>query len=485
MRPIHYYIGILSFMGYVYCLPLAGQVKRMVAREVNPRLEYTEVKTERSEDGEALTVSFNVSSMIQLNSQEIIYVYPSLVSADGSTKIALSPLCISGKKRYKAVMRKKTLSGNSDTLPFIEGIRKSQSLKKSKISVRETVPFERWMATGHVSLREEIYGCTECAKNVNQSDVSVEKINLFGPGDYRYDFYIPEKIEVKCYEEEFNCKVTFKSAQHELLLAFGDNRNELSRLDDFISNGLKIKGAKLREVHIAGYASPEGEFIYNKRLAELRTNTLSYHVLSKYPQLKKALIYQTKGVGEDWEGLEDIIKTSSMEYKNEILSAIDENDTDVAREAVIRSLDGGKVYTELLASVYPVLRRTTFRMKFDVRPYTDDELDEVFAAIPGCLSQYEMYRLAQKYIERGENPVKIYRKAYEQFAPDPLAILNYANALLKFESDANGALKVLKEVCNDSRALLPIAIAYDMKGEWRHAEEVLKEAISKGIRLKQ
>lgn len=147
-------------------------------------------------------------------------------------------------------------------------------------------------------------------------------------------------MEIKCYEEEFDCKVTFKSARHELLLGFGKNQEELACLDDFVSKGLRIKGARLREVHIMGYASPEGEFGYNKHLAERRTHTLSYHVLSKYPQLKKASIYEIEGVGEDWKGLENIINISSLAYKDEILSAIKRHNTDVAREAAIRSLDG-------------------------------------------------------------------------------------------------------------------------------------------------
>ena len=44
MRPIDYYIGILSVMGYVYCLPLAGQAGNKVVRGGNPRLEYTDLK---------------------------------------------------------------------------------------------------------------------------------------------------------------------------------------------------------------------------------------------------------------------------------------------------------------------------------------------------------------------------------------------------------------------------------------------------------
>ena len=47
-----------------------------------------------------------------------------------------------------------------------------------------------------------------------------------------------------------------------------------------------------------------------------------------------------------------------------------------------------------------------FRMGFDVRPYTDGELEEMFITVPGCLSQYEMYRLAQQYAEQGKNTGK-------------------------------------------------------------------------------
>ena len=60
MKPIQYYIGILSVLGYVYCLPVVGQVEDKVVRKGNPRLEYTDVKTGRSPEGKMFTVSFNI-----------------------------------------------------------------------------------------------------------------------------------------------------------------------------------------------------------------------------------------------------------------------------------------------------------------------------------------------------------------------------------------------------------------------------------------
>lgn len=64
MKPIQYYIGILSVLGYVYCLPVVGQVEDKVVRKGNPRLEYTDVKTGRSLEGKMFTVSFNIVESI-------------------------------------------------------------------------------------------------------------------------------------------------------------------------------------------------------------------------------------------------------------------------------------------------------------------------------------------------------------------------------------------------------------------------------------
>ena len=103
-----------------------------VVRKGNPRLEYTDVKTGRSPEGKMFTVSFNiVESINRLRTQEIVYIYPSLVSSDGNIRTAFSPLCISGKKRYKVVARKERLGGNPGTLLPVKDIRSSRDLRES------------------------------------------------------------------------------------------------------------------------------------------------------------------------------------------------------------------------------------------------------------------------------------------------------------------------------------------------------------------
>ena len=92
MKPILYYVRILSVLGCACCISQPGQAKDKSLKSNVLRLEYTNMKTERSGGGETLTVSFDVASTLRLGSQEIVYVYPSLVSFDGKIKREFAPL---------------------------------------------------------------------------------------------------------------------------------------------------------------------------------------------------------------------------------------------------------------------------------------------------------------------------------------------------------------------------------------------------------
>ena len=197
------------------------------------------------------------------------------------------------------------------------------------------------------------------------------------------------------------------------------------------------------------------------------------------PPSRKHRFIVPKGLGKT-EGLKAAVSGSTLSNKDKILFIIEHNSNDTERESAIRELDNDKTYHILLEEFYPALRRTTFSLSFDVRPYTSEELPGVFETKPECLSLYEMYQLAGLYASRGENPLPVYKKAYEQFPGDIVAVLNYANALLKYGKDADGALQVLEVVREDSRVLFPMAIAYDMKGDWRKAEKLLEEAAARG-----
>lgn len=467
-------------MGCLIWFPALNQAQEAFPAVNGSGWDYSKSRVERSTSGNKIDIILSIVPLVKQKKQEIICISPVYMSADGKDSVLLDHICIAGKKRYKVINRRKALHNLTGDEAACGKVISFEKLGEIPLLFKKNIPFERWMADGRLVVRERSYGCAECGVRKHEVLALRANIPLFTEKDYVYNFIEPEKVLVKCYEDSFDCKVTFPVARHDLQKQFADNSQELIRLEKFISENLNIKGAILKTVHIKGYASPEGEFDYNRALAQRRTRTLSEYVYCRYPSLKKVPVYIPEGVGEDWEGLRNIIMSSSLPYKEELLSIIDRYRNDVERESAIRKLDDGKIYDTLLKDFYPGLRRTTFSLSFDIRPYTMEELPDIFEMKPDCMSLHEMFLLVKMYASKGKVPVPVYKKAYEQFPGDVVAALNYANALLKYNRDADGALRVLEPIRYDSRALFPMAIAHNMKGDWQQAEQILKEALEKG-----
>lgn len=392
-------------MGCLIWFPALNQAQEAFPAVNRSGWDYSKSRVERSTSGNKIDIILSIVPLVKQKKQEIICISPVYVSADGKDSVLLDPICIAGKKRYKVINRRKALHNLTGDEAACGKVISFEKLGEIPLLFKKNIPFERWMADGRLVVRERSYGCAECGVRKHEVLALRANIPLFTEKDYVYNFIEPEKVLVKCYEDSFDCKVTFPVARHDLQKQFADNSQELIRLEKFISENLNIKGAILKTVHIKGYASPEGEFDYNRALAQRRTRTLSEYVYCRYPSLKKVPVYIPEGVGEDWEGLRNIIMSSSLPYKEELLSIIDRYRNDVERESAIRKLDDGKIYDTLLKDFYPGLRRTTFSLSFDIRPYTMEELPDIFEMKPDCMSLHEMFLLAEMYASKGKVPV--------------------------------------------------------------------------------
>lgn len=441
------------------------------------------VKIERSQDRQHLNVSFSVLPDRKIMSQELVYIYPTLVSADNSKEVSLEPLCIVGNKRAKVIKRAKVLK-NKMHLPVVEEV---HSAKFASIEVERSVPFERWMAKSRLVLREEVYGCAECKKKDRERGSYDAGIHSFSPEDYRYSFVEPKAVAVKRHEESFESKVNFVVARHELKRDYKNNASELNRLDDFVKKALSLEGTTLDVVHVEGYASPEGDANANQALSERRADVLANYVRNKYPQIKRTQNLKVKGFGSDWAGLRKAVEASNLSYKAQVLKALDTHSDHLGKRNALLQIEGGQAYHYLLENIYPPLRRTTFRMGYKVRPFTIDELPRIFGKKPELMSNQEHYMLAQQYIKEGKNPLPVFETAYRIYPDDVVAALNYANALLKYDGSkqAEKAVCVLQPFRDDVRTALPTAIAEHMLGYEEAAEKTLSDAAAKGCKIAQ
>ncbi len=420
-----------------------------------------------------LRIDLDVAPYAYVRAQQLLRITPVYVSADRSQEIRFNKIYVAGNSRYKILKRQHDLY-NADALvqevySRPEGSVYARGVNDLPHMVYES-PFESWMARGHMELKIETYSCGNCPKGTLLAQGDPQSITVFGPEDYKYNYIEPVATAFKEYAESFDANIQFIVDKHDLRKDFKDNAAELARLDQFVKKATKIEGAELHTVYIYGYASPEAPAAYNLALSDRRTKTLYNYVQNTHKALLSKVEVVAEGKGEDWDGLRKLVDASSMSQRQTILDIIDKYSTDTEREADIKALNGGKVYRDLLDNYYPKLRHTTFTMSYRVRPFEVSELAHIYSTNPKLLSLKELYTLAQQVIARGESPVAIYRAGYEQNASDPVARLNYANALLEYDKNANEAYTVLSTIQSDARAKLPTAIALDMLGRKAEAE---------------
>lgn len=150
----------------------------------------------------------------------------------------------------------------------------------------------------------------------------------------------------------------YKVADWHVVRELGCNDTELSRADSlFVHLLADTSVCKIADVAVTGYASPEGEWLYNKTLSEKRANGVLQWIKSSYPLLVNQCKIRSFGEGEDWNGLCDLIYLGDMDDKDKILSIINRFGIHQGREQKLMQYDRGKAYRYMLHNYYPALRR--------------------------------------------------------------------------------------------------------------------------------
>ncbi|MCB6974954.1 MULTISPECIES: hypothetical protein [Butyricimonas] len=149
-----------------------------------------------------------------------------------------------------------------------------------------------------------------------------------------------------------------------LLPDFGDNRQELSRIDSVLRPLLADTTVTIRSVTLTGYASPEGKYDHNAHLAALRVANVLKHLCRAYPAIDQTL-FRAYSVAEDWEGTVRLLRESDKPYKEEVLQIIRECNIFDGREARLIRLRNGDPYRDMLKDIFPRLRRTEFVVEWE------------------------------------------------------------------------------------------------------------------------
>ena len=239
------------------------------------------------------------------------------------------------------------------------------------------------------------------------------------------------------------------------------------------------EGLNLKNVEVAAYASPEGGFKFNDKLAGKRQNVSEAYVDK---QLKAAKLgganVDAHYTAQDWDGFKCLVQASNIQDKDVILRVLEMYKDPAEREQQIRNMSAG--FRELADGILPELRRSRLIINYETVGRSDEQIKEQYKADAAQLSADELLYAATLTNDANEKEA-IYKKAAECYDKDYRAYNNLAVMAFN-KGDENAAKSYVKQAfAKDQKApegYANLALIALRNGNIAEAESNLSKAIN-------
>ena len=149
------------------------------------------------------------------------------------------------------------------------------------------------------------------------------------------------------------------------------------------------EGLKLNDVEVSAYASPDGGFELNDRLAfERQVNTQKYVEQQLRNSNLSGAAVDAKYTAEDWDGFQELVKASNIQDKDVILRVLSMYKDPQEREQQIKNISSA--FRELADGVLPQLRRSRMIINYETVGRSDEQIQQQLKADPSKLNVEEM-----------------------------------------------------------------------------------------------
>ena len=207
------------------------------------------------------------------------------------------------------------------------------------------------------------------------------------------------------------------------------------------------EGLAIKNVEVKAYASPEGGFSFNDKLANKRQNVSEGYVKQQLKGTKLKTDIDAHYTAQDWDGFMKLVQASKIQDKDVILRVLSMYKDPQEREKQIRNMSEG--FRELADGILPELRRSRLIINYQTIGRSDDQIQQQYAADPMKLSLEELLYAAS--LTNDKNAKKaIYKKTTELYGRDYRAYNNLA-ALALNDGDEQTAQSYLEKALQVNR----------------------------------
>lgn len=399
----------------------------------------------RSDDNR-LTIAMDIimQANMKISSNRSATLTP-ILETNGHSK-ALPPIVVYGRRRALVNERGNTVP--KDAFVILRRKRKTEQ----KVSYLVQLPYEGWMQKANLVMDADLCGCRNIVE-ANTLDpittLNIERIKL----QPNIAYITPKAEEIKHRAVEGSAFLDFPVNKTVIYPDYRRNQVELAKIRATIDTIRNDKNISITSIRLEGYASPEGSYANNDRLAKGRTAALLNYVRNYY-DFPEGLLTMSS-TPEDWAGFRKFIENSALPQKEELLQIIDLDEKDMdAKEKRIARFVGAETYRFLLNECYPALRHSDYTVSYTVRGFNIEETKEIIHTHPQQLSLQEIFNLAQTYEQGSEEFNHAFQVAALMFPNDPTANLNAAAMEIQRGGDLSIAKKYLEKADPNEGATL-------------------------------
>ena len=415
-----------------------------------------------SKNGDDLVIQMDLNTTgLDIKGNRMVIITPEV--SDGINTETLSSVGLYGRKRYMYYLRniQDKLFGVSDE----KAIRSKDA--PDIIPYSAIIPFQGWMEKAALKLNVQEKGCANCDKGSDDGLLADRPMMPEAPVIKPKAAYVtPQAEAVKSRSLEGRAFINFEVNKTVIKPDYMTNPAELDKIIATIDSVKNDSDIQVKSISIKGFASPEGSWANNERLAKGRTTALKNYINNLY-KFDNDIISTSYEV-EDWDGLKAFVEGSNLAAKDDILAIINESGDADKKEAKIKA-KFPEQYDFLLKNVYPSLRHSDYVINYVISNFSDPkEIREIAKTAPQKLSLNEFFLAAQDCESGSEEFADLFETAVRMYPDNEVANLNAASSELS-HGDLVNAEKHLKKAGNSPQAQYARAMLLALKGNYSDA----------------
>lgn len=236
------------------------------------------------------------------------------------------------------------------------------------------------------------------------------------------------------------------------------------------------KNLNLNNIEISAYASPDGGFELNEKLASNRQKNTEKYLQKELKKIKMESPVDAKYTAQDWEGFQELVKASNIQDKDVILRVLSMYKDPEEREQQIKNMSAG--FKELAEGVLPELRRARLTINYEVVGRSNEEIKEQYNADAKVLTVEELL-YAATLTDNATEKEGIYKTTTQVYPNDARAYNNLATlefAKGNYSAAKNYAQKALSVNAKCQEANANLGLIALQAGDVKAAEVLIAKA---------